>query len=131
MLFSGEEIGSGFGFGWGTSALARWMILGLPGWFLRIWPESLSFLAYRLAPSRWTKDNVHMRMYSKGNGRVSRRLIVSSTHSRSRGTDYVSSYVSKHQLTSKPGKRGLTCKSLVLEMVALQTSHIAQVSFFS
>jgi len=36
MLLRGEAVavGSGLGFGWGTSALARWMILGLPGWFL-------------------------------------------------------------------------------------------------
>jgi hypothetical protein len=31
-----------------------------------------------------------------GNGRVSRRLIVSSIYSLLKGTDYVSLYVSKH-----------------------------------
>jgi hypothetical protein len=76
--------------------------------------------------------DVHMKKYSKGSGTVSRQLIVSLMYSLPRGTHYVSSYVANHQLSSSSGmKQGLTCKSLVLEMVALQTSQIAQVSFFS
>ena len=47
-----------------------------------------------------------MKKYSKGNGKVSLQLFVSSIYSLPEVTDYVSSYVANHQLSSTSEKRG-------------------------
>ena len=77
-----------------------------------------------------------MNRNSKGNDKVFRQLLVSLKRN---GVvriltvfPHMSLLISLVQFNEQRGmERGLTCKSLVLEIVALQTSQITQVSFFS
>ena len=77
-----------------------------------------------------------MNKNSKGNDKVSRQLLVSLKRNSEIRTltmfPHMSLLISFVQFNKQRGmERGLTCKSLVLEIVALQTSQITQVSFFS